>query len=256
MEAERVQKILARAGLASRRDAEEWIRAGRVTVNGEVASLGSKAKGSDQIRLDGKMIHQAPSTRSATFLCHRSCGETLLQPQGETESTGDRTAVSQRLARRVGRRYIAVSPMPRIDGGLEILTSDGAIAAQLQRAVRDLPINFSLRIRGEMTAEQIAGVLEGELDSGERLKILSCEPSGGEGSNRWYKIETTGANGRELRSLVERQGATVSRVLRITLGPLQMERTLSRGHTRALDAIELAALLRPVVTTDNPEPGP
>src|SRR5699024_7151671 len=69
---ERVQKILARAGLASRREAEEWIRTGRVSVNGEAATLGTRAKGSDQLRLDGRLIHQAPVSRSATWLCHRS----------------------------------------------------------------------------------------------------------------------------------------------------------------------------------------
>src|SRR5690606_19254523 len=76
--AERVQKILARAGLASRREAEEWIRAGRVTINGEPATLGSRAQGSDLLRLDGRVIHQAPVRRSATWLCHRSPGENLL----------------------------------------------------------------------------------------------------------------------------------------------------------------------------------
>src|SRR6187551_1048042 len=129
--AERVQKILARAGLASRREAEEWIRAGRVSINGEPATLGSRAKGSDKLRLDGRLVHQAPVTRSATWLCHRSPGDDLVPPQ-DAEGTGDqgeeRGSVSERLSRRVGRRYIPVSPMPRSDGGLELLTSDGELA--------------------------------------------------------------------------------------------------------------------------------
>src|SRR6187549_4181675 len=81
--ADRVQKILAQAGLASRREAEEWIRAGRVTVNGEPATLGSKATGSDQLRLDGRLIHKAPANRAATWICHRSPGENLTQPEGD-----------------------------------------------------------------------------------------------------------------------------------------------------------------------------
>lgn len=246
--AERVQKILARAGLASRREAEAWISAGRVTINGEPATLGSRARGSDQVRLDGRLIHQAPARRSATWLCHRSSGEPLLQPADDSagaDDGADRTAMAQRLSRRVGRRYIAVSPMPRIDGGLELLTSDGTLAAQLQRAVRRLPIEFSLRIRGELSADQVEGILEGQLDSGERLQVLACEPSGGEGANRWYHVDTIGANGRELRALVERQGATVSRMLRVSLGNLKLERTLARGKARALDATEITALLAP-----------
>jgi 23S rRNA pseudouridine2605 synthase len=255
-EPERVQKILSRAGLASRREAEEWIRAGRVTINGAVAELGSRASGNDQVKLDGRLVHQAPARRTATWLCHRSPGENLLPPREDSEQ-GDavaaksgRGAVSERLSRRVGRRYISVSPMPRIDGGLELLTSDGELAERLQRTVRALPIEFSVRIRGELSPEQLEGVLEGQLDSGERLTVQECEATGGEGANRWYRTLTTGANGRELRALIERQGATVSRVLRVGLGGLKLERTLSRGQVRQLTEAEIEALLG--AATGNP----
>lgn len=216
-----------------------------MSVNGELATLGSRALGSDQIRLDGKLIHQAPARRSATWLCHRSPGENLQPPRDEASGPEtDRDAVSDRLSRRVGRRYISISPMPRIDGGIELLTSDGELAAKLQRAVRGMPVAFTLRIRGELAPEQIEGVLEGQLDSGDRLKVLECEPlAGGEGSNRWYRIDTLGANGRELRAVVERQGATVSRMLRVELGGLVLERTLARGSVRQLTEQEIAQLL-------------
>jgi 23S rRNA pseudouridine2605 synthase len=239
-----VQKILAQAGLASRREAEEWIRAGRVTINGETATLGARAAGNDQLRLDGKLIHRAPSTRSATWLCHRSPGENLVEPREDVgDASGGRKAVVERLSRRVGRRYIAISPMPRIDGGLEVLTSDGELAARLQRAVRRLPVEFSLRVRGQLAPEQIDGVLEGQLDSGAQLQVAACEPGGGEGANRWYRIETIGANGRDLRALVERQGATVSRVLRTALGGLVLDRSLGRGQVRQLSGEEVQRLL-------------
>jgi 23S rRNA pseudouridine2605 synthase len=247
-EVERVQKILSRAGLASRRQAEEWIRAGRVTINGEAAQLGSRASGHDQVRLDGRLVHQAPSRRSATWLCHRSPGENLLPPRepggDAAQAQSGRGAVSERLSRRVGRRHISISPMPRIDGGIELLTSDGELAAKLQRAVRGLPMEFSLRIRGELSQEQIEGILGGELDSGENMRVESCEAGGGEGSNRWYRLLATGANGRDLRALIERQGAQVSRVLRVSLGSLKMERTLGRGQVRQLSDEEIESLLR------------
>jgi 23S rRNA pseudouridine2605 synthase len=254
-DAERLQKILARAGLASRREAEEWIRAGRVTVNGEVSTLGTRARGGDQVRLDGRLVRQAPTRIQATYVCHRSPGELLVRSARDSQEESE--AMAERLPKRSGRRYVAVSPMPRIDGGLELLTADGELATRLQRAVRRLPVNFSLRIRGELSPEQIAGILEGELDSGERLQVLSCEPGGGEGANRWYEVETTGANGRELRSLVERQAATVSRVLRTSMGGLELERGLSRGHTRALTPQDIERLLGSGVATaageDEPE---
>jgi 23S rRNA pseudouridine2605 synthase len=243
-----VQKILARAGLASRREAEEWIRAGRISVNGEPATLGTRARGSDQLRLDGRLIHQAPVSRSATWLCHRSPGENLLPPreggeEGAEQAEPERGAISQRLSRRVGRRYIPVSPMPRSDGGLEILTSDGELAARLQRAVRHLPVEFSVRVRGALTPVQIEAVLKGRLQGGEQLSITECEPGGGDGANRWCQVQGMGVNGRDLRMLVEQQGATVSRVLRVALGGLKLERTLARGQARQLTAAEIGALL-------------
>lgn len=248
--AERVQKILARAGLASRREAEEWIRQGRVSVNGEVATLGTRAAGADHVRLDGRLIRQASIKRTATFLCHRSPGEALREPRDDD----DRGSLADRLPKRSGKRFIAVSPMPQVDGGLELLTSDGELAARLQRGVRRIAIEFSLRIRGLLEPAMVEGLMGGELDAG-RLTVTACEPveGDGEGANHWYRVETLGANGRELRSLAERQGATVSRVLRTRLGPLELDRHLKRGQVRALTAQELADLL---AAMDAPPPAP
>jgi 23S rRNA pseudouridine2605 synthase len=240
-----VQKILARAGLASRREAEEWIRAGRVTINGEVATLGSRARGNDLLKLDGRLIHRAPLRRSATWLCHRSPGEALL-PSREGSEGDAREAISERLPRRVGRRYIPVSPMPRGDGGLEILTSDGELAARLQRAVHELPVEFSLRVRGELSLQQVEGVLRGRLEDGTQVKVEECEPTGAsESANHWYRVVAIGASGRELRTLLEEQGAMVSRVLRVALGGIHLERSLARGHVRQLGEHEIASLLQP-----------
>jgi 23S rRNA pseudouridine2605 synthase len=184
-------------------------------------------------------VRQAPSRDSATFLCNRSPGEPLLQAD---EGDGQ-TPFAARLPRRVGRRYLAVSPLPRMDGGLEILTSDGSLAARLQRAVRGLGITFQVRVRGELGPDQLAGVLEGQLDSGQRLQVLECEPGGGEGANRWYRIETIGATGGDLRAVIERQGATVSRLMRVAMGSLSLDRSLPRGHARPLADQDVEPLL-------------
>jgi 23S rRNA pseudouridine2605 synthase len=133
--------------------------------------------------------------------------------------------------------------MPPGDGGLEILTSDGELAARLQRAVRGLPVEYSLRLRGELTPAQLEGVLAGRLDGDERLQIQECEPAGGEATNRWYRIAARGASGRELRALLDRQGAAVSRVLRVALGGLKLDRTMARGQVRRLDDAEIGRLL-------------
>jgi len=136
-----------------------------------------------------------------------------------------------------------VSPMPRPDGGLELVTSDGELAAQLQRGVHAFSSEFGVRVRGELSDTQRQGILGGELDSGAHLAIERCDAAGGEGANRWYQIAARRASGREVRQLVERQGALVSRVLRTRLGPLALERSLARGRFRELSQEELRALL-------------
>jgi 23S rRNA pseudouridine2605 synthase len=241
--AERLQKVLARAGLASRREAEAWIRAGRVTINGTVATLGARVAPGDELRLDGRPVRVRASAGDArAFLCHRSPGEPLIEPGAAAAESG-RSPMAGRVPRRAGRRLIAVSPMPRTDGGLELLAADGELAAQLQRGVHALTSEFSVRVRGELSQPQVAAILAGELDSGAHLAVERCEPAGGEGANRWYRVAIRGASGREVRQLLERQGAQVSRVLRTRLGPLALERSLGRGRFREISQEELRALL-------------
>lgn len=241
--------MLSRAGLASRREAEDWIRAGRITINGQPAVLGARVSSSDQLRLDGRLIRQRETGGSSTaFVVHRSPGESLTQPNSETSSEGGATAgapMIERLPTRAGRRFITISPMPRVDGGLELVTSDGELGVRLQRSVRNLVSQFSVRVLGELSAEQIENILGGTLDSGDRIEVVSCEASGGEGANRWYTLVARGASGKEVRQLFERQGALLSRVQRTHLGPLTMERGLGRGQFRELTPEELQGLLTP-----------
>ena len=266
-EGERLQKVLSRAGLASRREVEDWIRAGRITVNGEPAVLGIRVGRHDHVRLDGRLIRQRQASGAArVFLIHRSPGENLQQPvevaeqqtSGESAesseaseaSSGPRTPdqpsampILDRIPRRAGRRFIPVSPMPRVDGGLELVTSDGDLAAKLQRSMRGLTIEFSVRVHGELSPKGLETIVQGMLDNGEKLQIERCDAAGGEGSNRWYSLVARGASGKDVRQLFERQGALVSRVLRTQMGSLALDRHLSRGRFRELSSEELDALL-------------
>lgn len=221
--------MLARLGVGSRREAEEWIRAGRLSVNGTVAALGVRVQPRDQLRLDGRLIKQRAAGEAQLFLCHRSPGE---NPED----------LIARLPRRSGRRFIAVSPMPRIDGGLELLTADGELAVRLQRVAHGLESEFSVRVRGELPELALKGVLEGQLDNGERLEVRSCEAGGGEGANRWYTLVGRGGSGKDVRQLFERQGALVSRVLRTRLGSIALSRDFPRGRFRELSEEEIRDL--------------
>jgi 23S rRNA pseudouridine2605 synthase len=169
---------------------------------------------------------------------NRSAGDPLRQADGE------RAALIDRLPRAAGRRFIAVSPMPGIDGGLELVTSDGALAAKLQRAIHKLPCEFSVRVKGQLGPDQLEGVKSGKLDRPVRMTIESLKHSEAdlEGSNRWYSIVARGASGKDIRQLFERQGALVSRVLRTSVGSLKLEKDLARGQHRQLDEVQTAAL--------------
>ena len=237
-------------GVASRREAEEWIRAGRITINGEVAILGARAGRTDHLRLDGRLIHRHEVAAGQVYLCHRSPGEDLRTPDEPSEHQ----ALVDRLPRKAGNRFITISPMPRVDGGLEIVTSDGGIAEKLQRTVHSLPSEFSVRVRGELEPRSIEGILEGTLDRGERLQVESCEAGGGEAANRWYTLVARGGSGKDVRQLFERHGALVSRVLRTRMGTLELDRHLSRGQFRPLTEAEIEALISPPAPDTEADP--
>jgi 23S rRNA pseudouridine2605 synthase len=238
-EAERIQKVLSQQGLASRRQAEDWIRAGRILVNGRPAVLGERISPADKLQLDGRAVRQHTAQHSPLFICNRSPGQALLPRPDAVES------LAAGLPKRSGRRYLCISPLPQPDGGLELLTADGELSARLQRQVRKWPVEFQLRVRGELTEEQLNGLREGLLDRGARLQIQSVESGGGEAANRWYTVHCMGVSGNDLRQLLQRQAVTVSRVLRTALGSLALDRSLARGHSRALTDEELELLLNP-----------
>ncbi len=247
---ERLQKYLAQRGLRSRRAIEEWIRAQRITVNGRIAELGIKVTPQDDIRLDGRQIRTRMAAASQAFMFNRSAGDPL-RPEDAARVTrdaaGPRPALVERLPKNAGRRFIAVSPMPGVDGGLELVTSDGALATRLQRAVHGLASEFNVRVKGQLGPDQVAGIESGKLDRPTRMVIDALRTSEAdlEGSNRWYSVTARGASGKDIRQLFERQGALVSRVMRLSMGSLTLDKTLSRGQYRQLEEDEIAALLAP-----------
>jgi 23S rRNA pseudouridine2605 synthase len=243
-----VQKVLARAGYGSRRQVEAWVAAGRLQVNGQLVTPGSKITSSDKLQLDGRPLRLHESQEPATlFICHRSPGDPL-RPGDDPD---ERASLLDKLPRHAGKRFLLVSPMPRIDGGLELATADGELANRMQRAVRGVEIEFSARIRGTLIPPQLAAVLGGERDAGPPLVVRVCEPADEdavEAGNRWYRVVTRGASGSDLRQVLERSGAVVSRILRVRVGGIELPRDLPRGGHRALPAEEAERRLLRVET--------
>lgn len=247
--AERLQKYLAQRGLGSRRQIEEWIRAQRISVNGRIAELGQKVTTNDEIRLDGRPIKTRAAAGAQVFIFNRSPGDPLrpVDAARGSREADERAPLVDRLPKTAGRRFVAVSPMPGIDGGLELVTSDGALAEKLQRASHRLACEFSVRVKALLGPDQLEGVRSGTLDRPTRMQIESVTTSEAdlEGSNRWYAVIARSASGKDIRQLFERQGVLVSRILRVSMGAVKLDKSLSRGQFRQLEADEVTGLLKP-----------
>src|SRR5262245_983391 len=250
--ADRIQKVLARAGVASRRQVEEWIRAGRLAINGVPATLGAQLRSRDKVTLDGRVVRlrESESTK-AVVIYHRTPGRELA-PSDAAESG----RLFDKLPKRAGRRWVPISPLPPNDGGLELLTSDGDLAQGLMRRLATLRILFSVRVRGEVSQEQLARLQSGVIDEATTIEVESVEPAGGEGTNRWYTMSTRGARARDVHRLAEASGIELSRLLRIGLGPVRMDRALARERFRTLNPGESTQLYEIAGMTRSVQPEP
>ena len=237
---ERIQKTLAARGVGSRRQVEAWIKAGRITVNGKLATPGQAVGGRDDIRLDGRRLRLAHDTdrEHEGLAYHRPPQEDI-----RAGATGTLPSSIERLPKPAGRRWIPVSPLAACDGGLEIFITDGKLAAALTRRGMGITSEFSVRVRGAFDESDIRATLVTASEaSSAKGRVTEVIPAGGEGSNRWLQVHVTGLRPRELRELFEHCGLEANRILRTRFGPIAMDRALSRGRSRPLIESELKAL--------------
>jgi len=237
--AERVQKLLAAAGIGSRREVERWIREGRLHINDEVPALGAKLRNGDRITLDGRPIRlRAPAAdkQLRVLLFHRSPGENL-----DLKAATSRAAELLNLPKASGR-WLAIQPMPPVDGGLEILTDDGAWAHRVSRGVHALTVDYVLRMRGPLTEELVQEFRAATDCEGEAMSIIEANPKFGEGQNHWLDVTARATRSALVRHWWAARGILVSRLMRVRFGPVHLSRELPRGHSRAMLAAERNAL--------------
>ena len=240
---DRLQKVLAAAGIGSRREVERWIREGRLQVNGEVPALGAKWQSRDRLTLDGRpmRVHAAPDTRKAhVLLFHRSPGETL-----DLKAATSRAAEHLQLPR-VSGRWLAVQPMPPVDGGLEILTDDGSWAHRVSRGVHALTVDYVLRMRGPLKYPLVEEFRAATDCEGEPMSIIEARAQYGEGFNHWLNVTVRATRSALVRHWWGARGIIVSRLMRIRMGPVHLGRDLPRGHSRAMLPAERNALLNEI----------
>lgn len=237
----KLQKALADAGYGSRRELETWIAAGRVSVNGQPAHIGQRIGTSDKVRVNGKLVHLrfAAERRQRVLLYHKPEGEIVSRddPQG-------RPSVFDKLPRMRGGRWIAVGRLDFNSCGLLLLTNDGALAERLMHPRSEIEREYAVRVVGELTPQNRQRLTEGiELEDG-LAHFGRLIDGGGEGTNRWYRLTISEGRNREVRRMFEAVGVTVSRLMRVRYGPVQMPPRLKRGMFLELEPGEVAALLK------------
>jgi len=226
-QSEKLHKVLADAGIGSRRDMEELIIAGRVSVNGQPAHTGQRVMPTDQVRINGKPLQRrAPGGRPPrVLLYHKPVGEIVTQ-----DDPGERPTVFEKLPKVSGGRWVAVGRLDLNSEGLILFTTSGELANRLMHPRYEVEREYAVRVLGQLTEEQRQQLLDGvKLDDGP-ARFSKLEDAGGQGVNHWYRVALSEGRNREVRRLFDAVGLTVSRLIRIRYGAIQLPRTLSRGR--------------------------
>ena len=236
---EKLHKVLAQAGLGSRREIEGWIAQGRVSVNARRASLGERVRRRDLVRVDGRRVRLPGHDVALRVLrYHKPAGEvcTRRDPEG-------RPTVFDRLPRCPGSRWVAVGRLDLNTSGLLLFTNDGELAERLMHPSRAVPREYAVRVRYDLTSDIRRRLLDGVPLADGVARFDSIVEGGGRGTNRWYKVVLREGRNREVRRLLESQGLVPSRLIRVRYGPVDLPRRLAAGRFELLDRDECHALL-------------
>lgn len=233
---QRLQKLIAQAGLASRRQAETWIEAGRVQVNGEPARLGDRATPDDVVTVDGRPLPESAETCQVVA---------YHKPAGQITSRSDeqgRPTVFDNLPELSHGRWIAVGRLDFQTSGLLLLTTDGQLANRLMHPSGQVQRRYMARVRGTPNREQLERLTTGvDLEDGV-AKFEYIREKRGKGSNRWYEVALREGRNREVRRIWQAVGLEVSRLIRIGYGPISLDQGHPAGEVRWLSKKEIQAL--------------
>jgi 23S rRNA pseudouridine2605 synthase len=224
-DAPKLQKVLAQAGVGSRRDIEQMIEDGRIEVNDEVAHIGQRISYGDRIKVAGRPIKVRISPPPARILAyHKPVGEVVTHddPQG-------RPTVFRRLPKLNNGKWMSVGRLDLNTEGLLLFTNSGELANQLMHPRFGVEREYAVRVLGSLDEASRTRLLEGVDIEGQKASFLSITPGGGEGVNQWYRVVITEGRNREVRKLFDAVGLTVNRLIRVRYGAIVLPRGLKRG---------------------------
>lgn len=235
----KLHKVLADAGIGSRREMEELIIAGRVSVNGEPAHIGQRVGPNDSVRVNGKPITRPNAKKPPRMiLYHKPAGEIVSH-----DDPGGRASVFARLPKLRTGKWLSVGRLDLNTEGLLIFTTSGDMANRIMHPRYGTEREYAVRVLGEMDEAQRRSLVEGiELEDG-KAAFGSLDYLGGDGSNRWYRVTLQEGRNREVRRMFEAVGVTVSRLIRTRFGDIVLPRNLRRGRWEEVDSQVVTALM-------------
>jgi 23S rRNA pseudouridine2605 synthase len=234
---EKLQKVLARAGLGSRREMEKWISDGRVKLDGRIAELGDRVCDNAAIEVDGQALSRAPAEAVRCLLYHKPTGEvcTRKDPEG-------RRTVFERLPKVKGGRWISIGRLDYNTSGLLLFTTDGELANALMHPSAVIEREYMVRVMGEWDTDTLQRLIHGvELDDG-FARFTDIQDGGGDGINHWFYVVLMEGRNREVRRLWESQGLTVSRLKRVRYGEVFIPSKVKQGKWMELDQKDVDVL--------------
>lgn len=236
---EKLQKVLARAGLGSRRELEEWIKSGRITVNGQPAKLGDRVEPNDTLKVDGHPVRlpRPEEVRRRVMVYHKPEGEVCTRSDPESRPT-----VFDRLPVLRGGRWIAIGRLDINTTGLLLFTNDGELAHRLMHPAAQVEREYAVRILGEVDEAMLQRLRRGVLLEDGEARFNSIADAGGEGANHWYHVTLAEGRNREVRRIWESQGVQVSRLIRVRYGNVVLDRTVRLGTWQELALEEVNKL--------------
>jgi len=244
---EKLQKVLAAAGLGSRRQLEKWIAAGRVSVNGSTAKLGDRAESSDRIMVDGRVIKTMTDESPRVLMYSKPEGEvcTTLDPEG-------RPTVFDSLPKINSGRWIAIGRLDINTSGLLLFTNFGELANRLMHPSYGVTREYLARVHGDVDEAMLSNLTEGViLDDGlAKFQMVKAQhhrgPEERGSSNRWFRVVLAEGRTREVRRLWESQGVEVNRLKRISYGPIELPSFIRRSEFIELDPKQVISLFNAV----------
>lgn len=240
VDAPKLHKVLAQSGIGSRRDMEQMIQDGRVTVNDEVAHTGMRVSFGDRVAVDGKPVRiriAPPPARVIAY--HKLAGEVVSHDDPQQRPT-----VFRKLPRLQQGKWQSVGRLDMNTEGLLLLTTSGDLANKLMHPRFGVEREYAVRVLGTLEKEARERLLAGVEIEGQAAAFKSIEDGGGEGVNHWYRVVITEGRNREVRKLFDAVGLTVSRLIRIRYGCVVLPRGLKRGDWVDLGEADVKALRR------------